>query len=662
MTRLARRIVLTTAALALLFAAPAVAHAMVAPMTLQQLVDSSTVIVRVSTGAGHARAVGLDERARPEAIVTDTSLTAERAYKGSRPRHFTLTQPGGKAGGYGLLVSDTPKLAAGERAVLFLDEHGVVGGEQGCLRIVGGQVPALGISLMALEASIGQARRGGLSAADDPAARALKGAGVTPGSDIAAALSANTTYSTSSLAGITSISPARAASGVGQCVTITGTGFGTSAGRVCFPTGTAIDWLGTEAAVETWSDTSVVVVVPRNAQAGLVKLYTAGSGSPSAEYNYDLGFSFLGHHWAQKQVTYYINENTGDMTGEGAAIRRAMDTWNGSGADFTMLYGGSSQKATLTYDAYGNPVRNGQNDLFFTYGIGAGVLAVNYMWVEYEAQTDPGHFVESDLMINDAWTWGDGASATYFDVETIALHELGHTVGLGDQYANLERVMGAAVKGTPRRALTAYEVEGALYAYPAAASARMVLGSSAKLTPVYGKPAYVSVRLYDINGQALPTQTNVLLYQGDTAVATLVASVSDPGLYYGYAPLVKSRTDFTASWPGDGISPACSFSMVVKPKVKLTVNAPEKNRSRRKFAVKGTLAPAHGDASVVFEVWKKYSSRKGYFRYNNYTLLTSKGSFYRKLSLPKGSYRVRIKHGDLGHSDSASTYDYFKVR
>jgi len=70
----------------------------------------------------------------------------------------------------------------------------------------------------------------------------------------------------------------------------------------------------------------------------------------------------------------------------------------------------------------------------------------------------------------------------------------------------------------------------------------------------------------------------------------------------------------------------------------------------------------HADAVVVFEVWRKYSSRKGYFRYNNYTALTSKGSFTRKLSLPKGSYRVRIKHGDLGHSDSASTYDYFKVR
>lgn len=661
MTRLARRIVLIAAVFALLCVMPSTAHAMVAPMTLQQLVDSSTAIVRVSAEADHARAVGLDSRERPEAIVTDTSLAVAHAYKGSKPARFTLTQPGGRANGYGLFVSDTPKLGAGERAVLFLDEHGVVGGEQGCLRVVRGQVPALGISLATLEASIAGALNGELSAEEDPAASALKNADVVQG-DVTAALSADATYSTESAASISSITPAKAPAGVGERVTITGSGFGATAGRVSFPVGTSIDWVAAEAAVESWSDTSVVVVVPPNAQAGLVKLYTSGSYSPSAEYDYDLGFSFLGHHWAQKQVTYYINENTGDMTGEGAAIRRAMATWNGSGADFTMLYGGASQKATLTYDAYGNPVRNGQNDLFFTYGLGAGVLAVNYMWVEYQAQADPGSFVESDLMINDAWTWGDGASDAYFDVETVALHELGHTIGLGDQYANVERVMGAAVKGTPRRSLSAYETEGARFAYPAAASARMVLNSSAKLTPSYGKPAYISVRLYDINGQALPAQTNVLLYKGTAAVAALKPSVSDPGLYYGYAPQVKSRTDFTASWPGDSTSPACSFSVVVKPKVKLTVNAPETNRRYRRFAVKGTLAPAHADAAVVFEVWKKYSSRKGYFRYNNYSVLTSKGSFTRKLSLPKGSYRVRIKHGDLGHSDSASTYDYFKVR
>ncbi len=660
MNRSSLRLAVALAALAGALCMPTVASAMVAPLTLQQLTDASTAIVRVSVGSETARALGDGDGVVPmDSIVTDSSLTVRRTYKGSKPGRFTFRQPGGSAEGFRLEVSDVPDLERGAQYVLFLDERGVVGGEQGALRIVDAQVPQLGISLAALEGDIREARTGELSAAEDSVAAVLRGAVRTDGATVGdvAGAAAGTGAGTDAGAGsisagavtaaatpvIWDITPVGANSGTGEQVTIVGSGFGSTPGRVFFPRGDAVSWMQREAPVVSWSDTAAVVTVPDNAQSGDVRLMAT---SGVATRSFTVGFAVLGNQWIERVVSYYVNENTSDLTGEAAIIRRAIETWNQSGADFTMAYSGASS-------ASGSGGQDGKNDIFFTGSLGTGYLAMNELWYD-----SSGNFTESNLMISDTWRWADGDGNDVIDLETVVLHELGHTVGLGDQYMSRDRVMGAYV-GSARRSLSSYEVNGAVHLYGASSRGRFSLGTSAKLVPSYNKPAYVSVRLYDRNGQVLTGQT-VTLDRNGAPVTTLKGSVSDPGLYYGNAPVVKSKTTFTASWPGDATNGAASLSVTVKPKVKLSVNAPEKPSHKKKFVVKTTIKPAHKNAQIVLEVWKKKGSK--YSKYRSYSAKTSKSSFSGTIKLPKGTYRVRAMHSDSGHASSASSYDYFKVK
>lgn len=640
MRRVSARTVIVMTALAASLVVPAASFAAVVPMSLSQLSAASDAVVRVSVLADRSRGVGRGTRDVPvDTIVTDSVLAVRRTYKGARPDRFTLTQPGGIAKGFTLDVSDVPDLSPGQQAVLFLDEHGVVGGVQGCLLIEGDEIPALGMTLAELERAIVVSDAGSPAIADTPSGGL---------SDVSAS-----GVGVESI-GIDTITPALANSGTGETVTITGSNFGSSKGTVWFMRGTSFaintDADRVQAKVVAWTPTSIVAEVPPNAQPGNLQVRSA-VGSDAFSKRYELGFSYLGYKWPSSGVRYRINANTSDTTGEADAIRRAMHTWSQCGSVFHLDYTGTSSMTA-------NDVRtDGANDIFFTSGLPAGYLAMNQLWYDDTKK----EFLESNLMFSDDFAWGHGSSGSYWDVETVALHELGHTVGLADQYASTDRVMGAGALGIVRRSLTTPEINGAVHIYGSSTSARMSLGGSAKLTPAFGKPAYVSVRLYDRYGGILPDRKVGLFTSAGSQVATLTGSVSDPGLYYGSAPLVRTKTPYVASFWGDDVSGPTWLSVTVKPKAKLSVNAPEKNRAYRSFAIKGSIAPAHGRAKVTFEIWKRRSSGS-YYKYKNYSVTTSKSGYSKSVKLGPGTYRVRTKHADGSHASSASSYDTFKVR
>jgi len=154
-------------------------------------------------------------------------------------------------------------------------------------------------------------------------------------------------------------------------------------------------------------------------------------------------------------VPYRINENCPDCTGEGTAVQNAAATWSNADAEFSFSYAGSTAATAVGYD--------GVNEVMWNNTIPVGIVARCWWW-HYGSTT-----VESDIEFNDDYLWSASPTCPTgrFDVESVALHELGHTVGLADLYSgDTSRVMyGIIDYGQIKRTLHPDDIAGiqALY-------------------------------------------------------------------------------------------------------------------------------------------------------------------------------------------------------
>jgi hypothetical protein len=236
-------------------------------------------------------------------------------------------------------------------------------------------------------------------------------------------------------------------------VTITGRGFGTSRGSVGFYPYTYTDMQGVvhqiAGTVSSWSDTTITCAVPDYASSGPV-VVTAG-GTAAAGFPFLVGYSYTGVRARGSSLTYRLNANCLDPVDEAALTAVARASWSGF-AGFSFLDGGAC--ATVSYPtAY-----DGRNDIYWSsaFDSGTSVLAYNSYW--YSGST----LIESDIVFNDRYLWGDGTGGTY-DVASVLAHELGHGLVLGDQYGvgDYNKVMiGRIAPGAQKRALAAEDVAG----------------------------------------------------------------------------------------------------------------------------------------------------------------------------------------------------------
>jgi hypothetical protein len=298
--------------------------------------------------------------------------------------------------------------------------------------------------------------------------------------------------STTDVPVITSISPDKASAGTNTQVTITGSNFGTAQGTGKLEFFYQQGKSKISADIVSWNDTRIVCTVPAkevdgysaSAGSGPVTVTTGGGTSEGKLFRVTFGYSRLKWAGTNPNVPYYINENTSDCTGEGSAVQRAMNTWEtGSEGGFNFVYAG-------THTNTSPDLNNGKNEIMWG---SAGGLATTY----YKYNPSTGNILECDIAFNDSYNWTTSNSPAYnqFDVESAALHELGHWQGLLDLYGNAndneydknKAMYGIAYGGAIKRSLHTDDIDGIRWIYPSSTP------------PPPPPPAYVDIglRVYD---------------------------------------------------------------------------------------------------------------------------------------------------------------------
>ena len=277
---------------------------------------------------------------------------------------------------------------------------------------------------------------------------------------------------------ITSLSPSTASAGTATAVTITGSNFGATQGSSTANFYYRSGQPTIPATVTSWSDTSITCIVPvgtvsgypGSAGSGPVTVTTAGA--TSAGYPFIVPFGYGQYKWPGTFpiMTYVVNENCADCTGEGAAFQSAGTTWNNAGAKFAFSYGGATTATTKS----GNSI----NEVMWGTTLGSSTIAEATMWFNTSTMT----LLECDIMFNDLnffWDTSGAPSGSQMDVQTIAVHELGHWLSLRDLYGSIgdwvndngKIMYGFGGNGLLKRNLATGDLDGIRWIYGLATQA-----------------------------------------------------------------------------------------------------------------------------------------------------------------------------------------------
>lgn len=149
-----------------------------------------------------------------------------------------------------------------------------------------------------------------------------------------------------------------------------------------------------------------------------------------------LAYVLTGQHWPVGTVIVYsINPNTAQVPDEDTAVRNAAGSWSQifpAGLKFT--YAGSSSATTFG--------RNYNNTVCWKDEGNNGTLASAYWWYSIPDNTT----VEADLVFNDWYDWH--TSGDQYDIQTVALHEFGHWVGLDHSTTGIMRASYSGLQRT----------------------------------------------------------------------------------------------------------------------------------------------------------------------------------------------------------------------
>jgi hypothetical protein len=159
-------------------------------------------------------------------------------------------------------------------------------------------------------------------------------------------------------------------------------------------------------------------------------IHYAKSSSPGKPQKTETCYKLMGVKWGSLPVNYVINPTNPEGLSADfvkAEISTAAETWDSSTSkelfnnsyivDLSAKYGVQNFRNAVVFGDYPND----------------GVIAVTSIW--YSRRT--GQILEFDMLFNTRFDWGDATvNNALMDLENIATHELGHSIGLNDIYTS----------------------------------------------------------------------------------------------------------------------------------------------------------------------------------------------------------------------------------
>lgn len=292
---------------------------------------------------------------------------------------------------------------------------------------------------------------------------------------------------------ITNISPLTVVAGTSMPITITGTGFGASAGTVWFRNANTggLSFVGSSATcdITSWTDTQIDLTVLSGAGSGTIFVEDAvNNSSPLSAQTLTIGYN-ISNIANCPQRTYLVDDDADadggyefcyststanggvDFTASSLvtdAMERAVDTWNSANSTGTLFpfFAGSGCCTTT------NQVPSGSDNVNLisfdngAYTLPAGVLGqLTSFYVACGASN--WEVVDMDLIMRRdgtggvTWEYGPALpSPLEYDFETVALHEIGHAHQMGHVINTSDVLHYALSNGTNRRTLNSDNIDG----------------------------------------------------------------------------------------------------------------------------------------------------------------------------------------------------------